>query len=176
MNKSYYFDIDGVIAKYERDAYVGENPRWLRKNEHYFLNLEPDRKILEFIDILHQRCRYTGDEVYILTSLPINGAIFNEQFHDKISYINHWLPYIDINHILISVTSKRDCVEYIHDHFITENDILIDDYNNNLIDWENAGGKAIKYCNGINNPNSFNGHKLYYTDSAHDMVKFVESL
>lgn len=176
MNKSYYFDMDGVIAKYEKDAYVGENPRWLRKNEHYFLNLEPDRKILEFIDLLHQRCRYTGDNIYILTSLPVNGAIFNEHFHDKISYINKWLPYIDINHILISVTSKRDCVEYIHDHNITENDILIDDFNLNLTDWELAGGKSVKYCNGINNPDSFDGYKLFYQQPAPDMVKFIESI
>lgn len=176
MNRTYYIDMDGVIAQYDRDAYVGDNPRWLKKNEHYFLNLQPDRKMLEFVDTLHQRCRYTGDDIFILTSLPYNGAIFNEQFHDKIAYLNKWFPYIDINHILISVTSKRDAVEYIQNHTLTKNDILIDDFNRNLVDWQNAGGTPVKYCNGINNPDSFDGLKLYHNNTIDDMIVKIESM
>lgn len=169
MKKTYYLDMDGFLVKYDRDAYIGENPIYLRKNEHYFLNLDPDRKALEFVDKLHAQSRYTGDELFILTSIAMNGAIFNEHFHDKISWIHKWLPYIDINHILISVTTKRDAVEYIHNHTLTPHDVLIDDYNKNLKDWQKAGGTAIKYSNGINNPDSFSGGKLYHTDSIDKM-------
>ena len=176
MSKNYYIDMDGVYVKYETDAYVGENPRYLRKNEHYYLNCKPDRKMLEVVDELHRKCKYTGDDMFFLTSLAINGAIFNEQFHDKISYINHWAPYMDINHILISVTSKREAVEYIKNHVLTKDDILIDDYNKNLIDWELAGGTAIKYCNDINNPDSFDGLKLYHTDSVANIIATLDSL
>ena len=35
-----YFDMDGVLAQYKYIAYLGENPIWLRKEEHYFLNIE----------------------------------------------------------------------------------------------------------------------------------------
>ena len=85
MDKNYYFDMDGVVAEYKKEAYTGEDPLWLRKNQHYFRDLNPDRKMLEVIDRMHQRSRYTGDRIYLLTSIPMNGAIFNEHFHDKIS-------------------------------------------------------------------------------------------
>ena len=169
MNRNFYIDMDGVLVKYDRDAYVGEQPRWLKKNEHYFRDLEPDRKMLEFTDKLHQRCRYNQDELYILTSLPMNSVMFNEHFHDKIVHLNKWVPYIDIDHILIAVTSKNDAVEYIKDHELTRDDILIDDYNKNLTEWSQKGGTSIKYCNGINNPDSFEGIKLYYTESVQKM-------
>lgn len=173
--KTYYLDLDGFIVQYELDAYVGENPKYLRKNEHYFKNLKPDRKALELVDKLHEQCRYTGDEMFILTSIAMNGAIFNEHFHDKITWVHEWLPYIDIDHILISVTSKRDAVEYIRNHQLTENDILIDDYNKNLQDWRKAGGTSIKYCNGINNPDSFDGLKLLSDMNAAEMLKIIPS-
>ena len=67
------------------------------------------------------------------------------------------------------MTSKNDAVEYIKDHELTRDDILIDDYNKNLTEWSQKGGTSIKYCNGINNPDSFEGIKLYYTESVQKM-------
>lgn len=172
---NYYFDMDGVLFTYHREAYVGDPPPFLVKGTHHFRDLEPDRKILELIDTLHQKSRYTGDEIYILTSIMNNGAIFNEHFHDKIVSLAKWVPYIDIDHILISVTSKRDAVEYIQNHNLTMNDVLIDDYNKNLNDWKNAGGTAIKYCNGINSPGSFNGPRISYIQSVKGMIETLEN-
>lgn len=176
MYKNYYFDMDGVVARYQREAYTGENPIWLRKNQHYFKDLEPDRKMLEVIDRVHQRSRYTGEHIYLLTSIPMNGAIFNEHFHDKISWAKTWFPYLDIDDILISVTSKRDAVEYIQNHQLSENDILIDDYNKNLFDWQHNGGISIKYCNGLNNPQSFVGPKIYRDDSIETIIDMLDNL
>lgn len=175
MYKNYYIDMDGVLAKYDRSAYTGENPLYLQKNKHYFRDLEPDRKMLEFVDTIHNRSRYTGDNIYILTSLPGNGAIFNEHFHDKITWIAKWLPYINIDNILISVTSKRDAVEYIHNHQLSENDILIDDYNKNLSEWTEAGGTAIKYINGLNNPASFKGLVLPLESDVPAMLDLIQT-
>lgn len=157
---NFFFDADGVLFRYDRDAYVGEDPLWLRKNSHYFRNLEPDRRLLKVMDNLFKEIRYTGDNVYILTSLVNNGMIFNEHFHDKIVSFNKWFPYIDIDHIIISSGPKREVVEYITDNTLSDTDILIDDYNKNLLDWERSGGTSIKYCNGINNPDSFNGMRI----------------
>lgn len=175
MDKNYYFDMDGVVAEYKKEAYTGEDPLWLRKNQHYFRDLNPDRKMLEVIDRMHQRSRYTGDRIYLLTSIPMNGAIFNEHFHDKISWAGTWLPYLGIDAILISVTSKRDAVEYIQNHQLSSNDILIDDYNKNLVDWQTHGGISVKYCNGQNNPESFTGPKIYRDDSAESIIELLDS-
>lgn len=175
MSKNYYFDMDGVAVIYDRNAYKGKNPIWLRKNQHYFRNLEPDRKILEVMDTIHQQSRYTSETLNMLTSLPMNGAIFNEHFHDKILWNRDWLPYLDINNILISVTSKRDAVEFIHDHALTKDDVLIDDWNKNLVEWKLAGGTAIKYCNGLNSPDSWDGPVIYNYMSAKDIVKVLRA-
>lgn len=164
--KNYYFDMDGVVALYDKSAYTGKNPKFLRKNEHYFLNLEPDRKMLEVIDNLYQKSRYTGNHIYLLTSISMNGAIFNEHFHDKILWASKWLPYLSIESILISVTSKRNAVEYIKDHKLSQNDILIDDYNKNLKEWNEAGGTAVKYLNGINSAKSYSLTKIKHTDDV----------
>ena len=131
--------------------------------------------MLEVIDRMHQRSRYTGDRIYLLTSIPMNGAIFNEHFHDKISWARTWLPYLGIDAILISVTSKRDAVEYIQNHQLSSNDILIDDYNKNLVDWQKHGGISVKYCNGQNNPESFTGPKIYRDDSAESIIELLDS-
>lgn len=175
MKKNYYFDVDGVLALYDRTAYEGDEPEFMKKNGHYFRNLEPDRKMLEVIDRMHQNARYTGDSIYILTSLPVNGAIFNEQMHDKITWIMQWMPYLKIDDILISVTSKRDAVEYIHNHILTKTDVLIDDYNKNLRDWSKVGGTSVKYCNGINSPESFNGTKIYKSGTVDSILTILNS-
>lgn len=158
--------MDGVLVLYDKDAYKGDDPVWKRPNYHYFLNCSPDYTMLHIADELYRHCQQTNDEMYILTSLSAKNAIFNEHFHDKILWLNKYMPYIDINHILISVTAKRDAVEYITDHVLTINDILIDDYNKNLDEWHLAGGTSVKYCNGINNPNSFNGLKIHHDTST----------
>lgn len=176
MNKNYYFDMDGVIVTYQRDAYTGEDPLYLRKNGHYFLNLEPDRIMLKVIDKMTQDSRYTGDSIYLLTSLDIKGSIFNEHFHDKVSWVNRWLPYLQIDNLLFSVTSKRDAAEYIMNHKLSERDILIDDYNKNLHDWENNGGISVKYCNGINSPESFKGKKIYHTNTAESIIATLNAI
>ena len=36
MDKNYYFDMDGVVAEYKKEAYIGEDPLWLRKNHSRF--------------------------------------------------------------------------------------------------------------------------------------------
>lgn len=35
----YWFDMDGVIVKYEPDAYKGINPPYLRKKKHSLLRI-----------------------------------------------------------------------------------------------------------------------------------------
>ena len=165
--------MDGVIVQYTLADYLGENPVWLRPNGHYYRNRLPDRKMLAFVDELIRICRYTGDEVFILTSLKNDGAIFNEHFHDKIVWLKNWLPAIDIDHIIISVTEKREAAEYINGQTLTENDILIDDYNKNLISWQKANGTSIKDLNGINTPDSFDGMKLKIENSIWDAMSSI---
>ena len=66
--------------------------------------------------------------------------------------------------------THRVFVPYGHDKkdFVDAKDcILIDDFTQNLFSWEEAGGIAIKYINGINSTNNswlkHNGLTISYT-------------
>ena len=113
-------------------------------------------KALKIADRVWRRCSECGDKFYVLSSLKPIGTIFNEHLHDKILWLKEHMPYLKIEDILISVTDKRDAVEYVNGHTLTANDILIDDYNKNLVEWQAAGGTSVKYCNGINSHLSWN--------------------
>ena len=165
--KRYYFDLDGVTMLYKRELYLERKdgpPLYLRKNGHVFRDLEPDPWALYFI---HSLIGYTRthpsldnrnehDEVYILTSIA-PGPMFNEHFHDKLVRTLELIPQLSIDNMLISVGNKCDCVEFILDHQLTQDDILFDDWNINLRSWRDAGGIAIKYINNFNDPRSFDG-------------------
>lgn len=47
---------------------------------------------------------------------------------------------------------------------LTPYDVLIDDFNTNLEDWKEKGGTAIKYLNGENSRESWNGRSITITD------------
>lgn len=119
-------------------------------------------RALSVIDLLWSYIR-TGrqglspdSQIYIVSSISNkNGAIFNEQFHDKLKWIAEKIPYFPVENFYISVSSKRDICEMVNNRHISFNDILIDDYNRNLSEWTASGGRAIKYCNGINTPDTW---------------------
>lgn len=170
--------MDGVLVRYDRDGYKGENPLYMQPGAHYFRNLPPDRNALALIDRLYCRSRYTGDNISTLTSIPMNGLIFNEHLHDKILWNQDWVPYMSIENVLVSVTStysKRDVAEFINNRKLTKDDILIDDYNKNLIEWQMGGGTSVKYCNGINSPESFDGPCIHHTDSVDKMLYTLDA-
>ena len=151
--KNYYFDMDGVLAQYERKAYEGDHPQWMEPGKHYFRSLPADKRIMQLIDSLHKACRYTDDHIFIITSIQ-TGPMFNEHMHDKILWLNEHFPYFQISDILIATTPKNDVAEYLHGRVLSHRDILVDDYNKNLAEWQNAGGISVKYLNGLNSPNN----------------------
>ena len=181
---NYYFDMDGVLVQYDREAYTGDNPLFLQKNSHYFRDLKPDRRALSLIDAVWRDVQKsnekksedeTPDDVFILTSIYNHGAIFSEHLHDKLHWLHKWLPYIDVEHVFISVTSKHDAVEYIKDKALTSDDILIDDYNRNLEEWRKAGGRPVKYLNGLNDPKSFTGCEIHCEDNVADNLRVLKT-
>lgn len=54
--------------------------------------------------------------------------------------------------------------------------ILIDDFNGNLLEWEKAGGVAIKYINGVNSESSWNGLKVRSDSVVEDVVAIMDIL
>lgn len=173
-----YVDMDGVLVRYERAAYTGDNPQYCRPGYHYFRKLQPDAKMVAVLEKLNNdsKCK-----VRILTSVSRIGSLFLEQANDKIEWLHEYCPFIDTETQFIACASgKRQLAESIaksggntvfRDFGI--NHILIDDWNANLTDWKSAGGTAIKYCNSLNNANSFDGIALDLEMSSDDIVELI---
>lgn len=101
------------------------------------------------------------DDVYILTKYP---AIEYEHYKQL-----RMAQILGLDHeTMMSMTDSNNCPKYIYldvndskvsvvkrifDLDSLDDCVLIDDYSNNLVEWENHRGIAIKYYNEYNSPN-----------------------
>ncbi len=153
-----YFDMDGVLARYDINGYTGDDPAFKKPGSHYFFNLEPDPTATEILKTLYKEI---PGNVMVLTSVFSEREIRNEQTFDKINWLLKVFPDFDFGaHFLSCSTEKRNLISNIRGKALTKRDILIDDWNANLYAWANNGGTAIKYLNGLNSQESWPGEWL----------------
>lgn len=159
--------MDGVIAKYERDAYTSPKSRWLR--DGYFLGLEKDEYACKLLEIILS----LGVESYLVTKVA-DIPKRNSMILDKLKWITRNLDKVDIGtQVIITKSDKSGIMEAIKERNLTKTDILIDDYNPNLKEWERNGGTAIKYLNGINSKNSWKGYSFSDKDDLTEVLQFI---
>ena len=166
-------DQDGVIAKYERHAYVGEDPLFLTPNIHYYRNLEPDQRIIQALQSLYEY----GYQPKILTNLTDRYPVWMEHQADKREWTRQYLPFlnIDTDFYAIHVPKYQAAIQLLK-RTLQPTDILISDFNNDLSGWTDAGGTAIKYLNGLNSAVSFDGVKLFEHMTSDDICACIQSL
>lgn len=149
------FDMDGVLVKYERDAYVGDNPRYMQ--DGYYRTCEPDENGIRLIEYCMKMIPL---DTFITTSVRSDHR--NQMILDKLAWIDKYIPEFDIGTRFIanSFLDKSALFEHLRMASLNRKDILIDDYNPRLFNWDMRGGTAIKYLNGINSPESWHGAVL----------------
>ena len=132
-----FFDMDGVLAEY-RQVPVEE---YLRKG--YFAELAPQTEALNALADLAQDPRY---EVHTLSAVYAENPYAESE---KREWLRKNLPEQALRNqkslFCFCGESKADAVP----GGIRPTDILVDDYNANLRDWQEKG-VAIKLLNGIN--------------------------
>ncbi len=146
------FDMDGVLVIYEWDAYLGENPKYLQPG--YYRTCKPDEVAIRLIE-------------YCMKMLPLDTFIAtgvdprcrNGMVLDKLWWIDKYIPDFDIGTKFVanSLMDKSALFEQLRMSGLNRHDVLIDDYNPRLYNWEMRGGTAIKYLNGINSADSWRG-------------------
>ena len=156
------FDMDGVLVKYEREAYVGDKPKYLEPG--YFATLEADDTMVSLIKYC---LRMVPLDTFITTS--VHPDYRNQMIMDKLRWIDKHIPEFDIGTRFVANSSmdKSALFEHIRKSSITNRDILIDDYNPRLFNWEMRGGTAIKYLNGINSKESWHGPVIRYDNHTY---------
>ena len=152
-NTTIWCDMDGVVAIYKPDGFYGKKPPFLIPNGHYFQNCLPDNKIINTLCILHN---IYNIKIKIISN--VHETLKQEHSFDKYKWIEQYMPFINVEKDYHPITmSKTDYVKKIKKKDLTKFDILISDFNKDLIPWSENGGTGIKYANGLNNPHSYNG-------------------
>lgn len=140
FKKRLFVDMDGVLAEWRTDKTTEDT-----YEKDYFKNLSPYQNVLSAVKEIA--------EIYPEISVNILSAVFPDNPYaiaDKTQWLKRYLPEIGTENIFFvdCGCKKTDvCSE------MTKDDILLDDYNNNLIDWRENGGTAIKIYNGVNSNN-----------------------
>lgn len=146
-----FVDMDGTLARFHDEQMYLE--RMFEKG--FFSELKPFENAIDAIKCIIDN---PNVDVYVLSAAITTPYCIPE----KNAWLDKYLPQIDKEHrIFVESTStpKSLCVpgSYMYKddngkyhNKISENDILIDDYNKNLEEWERDGGIAIKAKNNIN--------------------------
>lgn len=164
-----FFDMDGVLVKHTTEDYLGDDPKFLKPG--YFAGLKPDPLMPQVLDRLLDSSNY--NEISLLTKLHEDKDIFKQQQIDKHIWIDKYLTHKKFITICTS-SSKAKTFEQLYGRKLTKTDVLIDDYNENLREWVNAGGTAVKYGKG--NPKSWEYHSCQHLTTVEDIVTYINNL
>lgn len=121
---TYYFDMDGVLANFHKEAYSFANAI----NRDWIANLDPFMNNVKIVRNLIAK----GERVYILSKAARETAKMG-----KIDWLARYIPEMTIENIIIIVGNGKK-IDY-----IKEDGILVDDDMKNIRPWVKAGQKAI---------------------------------
>lgn len=154
-----FLDMDGVLAAWRREDYVGDDPVYLRLDGHHFANLPAS---LPAILLAREISGERSCSLCIASNIKEHPetAIGREHLYDKMLWLSKNLPGLDVERVVIAETPKQIAVSAEMGRALGPNDVLVDDFNDNLVAWRTAGGCAVKWLNGDNDPDSYDGHSI----------------
>lgn len=140
--KRLFVDMDGTLARFHDEALYLER----MFEEGFFKNLKPFENMVSGIKEFMRM--HPDVDVYIVSS-AIDSPYCVQ---DKNQWLDFYLPEISEGKRLFPEmgTSKADYIKHKTGMSITLDDFLLDDYNQGLIQFQEAGGKTIKCHNNIN--------------------------
>lgn len=148
-----YLDMDGVLADFNRGVVElchmkpvdqGHSTKeetdalWdaVRKVPHFYYQLKPIPGSVEMVKQLRQTY---GDKVEILTGIPKPKRRIEHAAEDKIQ----WTHDILSSDIKVNIVYREEKPKYC----TGKEDILIDDYEKNIREWQKQGGTGILFQN-----------------------------
>lgn len=143
MKRRLFIDMDGTLYRFHDKILDDEGHVQIEKmyDQDFFLNLDPFHNMVSAVNFMHEAD--FGLEIFILSSADTEDIV-----RQKNDCIDRDFPWLDGEHRLYPKTWENKSM--VIPDGIHSSDILIDDYNKNLQNWENEKGIAIKFINNIN--------------------------
>ena len=146
-----FLDMDGVLANFSKGIEEGTGDINQMFEDRFFRKLEPmENNLAEKIEKLQKKVR-----VKILSKACVERSDyrFKRQVADKIYWLIRYAPTVEYQDIIIQAAdeSKGEILR----EFEGYNNLLLDDYSLNLVEWELAGGIGIKKAKRYKNERSF---------------------
>lgn len=144
MIRKIYIDMDGVLADFERgcvemfsmERFEWTEDKWedMKRFPHFYRDLKPMEGAIEMMTELMKRF---GDRVEILSAVPKKerGIPFASQ--DKLDWVKEWIP----GELKVNLVLRDEKINYC----TCSDDILIDDYDINIHEWQEKGGTGILF-------------------------------
>lgn len=139
--KKVFFDMDGTLTEWRK---VRSEEELYRKG--YFRSLRPSRNVIESARTLQN----SGVDVYVLSCVLTDSPY---ALKEKKEWLLEHIPFIPRTHwIFVPCGEKKTRVvrQIMELEQLTENEVLVDDFSENLRDWSGEHGLGIKLMNGIN--------------------------
>lgn len=152
--KRLFLDMDGTIARFYDHADCLE--QMFRPG--FFAELGAYTNVVDGIQQLVDRAILLPSEIFVISAA--DRTIFDQVAKDKESWLREYCPFIPAkNYVFIPVGESK--AQAIKVKFgmgaVPESFVLLDDYNQHLRDWEEAGGTSVKLVNEINDRGSKGG-------------------
>lgn len=146
-----FFDMDGVLADFDkcvrdlcrrepvvqgRCSNIETDALWdaISRIPHFYAKLEPIAGSVEMVQTVYTEI---GDRCRILTGIPKPRRNVIDAADDKIDWVRRFVsPDIQV-HAVYRAEKKRFCTG--------SQDILIDDYDKNIREWQKSGGTGILF-------------------------------
>ena len=159
MKQRIFCDMDGVLAVFNESASLEE-----LFSPGYFRHLPP---INNMVEALWQLSLHSDFEVFVLSHVLSEQAAI-----DKSEWLDEYIPEIDQEHrIFVPYGSRKS--EYIPDGILIT-DVLLDDFTQNLRQWE---GIPIKILNGINfSKKTWQGHIVSGLSQPHTIAIAIRGI
>lgn len=131
-----YLDMDGVLADF--DGQPNALDRFI-KEDGFFLKLQPTCLVAAINEMLKDSEQ--RKVIHILSASPNKRADIQKRL-----WLFEHLPLLEPENIIFvrGGTSERKS------DYVEPDALLIDDFSDNLLDWESKGGKGLKLINGRN--------------------------
>lgn len=134
-----FVDMDGTIARFYEDPNCLER----MNDEGFFASLNPYESVVQAIR------RLTDEAEVIFISAVSREA--NTAISDKKDWLKRYFGDCRYTTLFPAIGENKAELAKTHYGQLSASDVLLDDYNRNLEEWAQAGGRSVKLINEINN-------------------------